>query len=151
MLKSVLAAALAAGLVVALAAPGLAGSEIRLAQAAPSKPLTPQQQKMKDCAGKWQDEKAKTGVKGRAAYRKFMGDCLKKAPPERTPAIEAGQGSTGLSGPRPHGCTRHALIKIPRASARGRGCESIGKCYAAATYGDLPFPLSSLPPPSGDR
>ena len=80
MLKSVLAAALAAGLVVALAAPGLAGSEIRLAQAAPSKPLTPQQQKMKDCAGKWQDEKARTGVKGRAAYRKFMGDCLKKAP-----------------------------------------------------------------------
>ena len=49
MLKSVLAAALAAGLVVALAPPGLAGSEIRLAQAAPSKPLTPQQQKMKDC------------------------------------------------------------------------------------------------------
>jgi hypothetical protein len=43
MLKSVLAAALAAGLVVALAPPGLAGSEIRLAQAAPSKPLTPQQ------------------------------------------------------------------------------------------------------------
>src|SRR5262249_20239779 len=35
---------------------------------------------MKDCAGKWQDEKARTGVKGRAAYRKFMGDCLKKAP-----------------------------------------------------------------------
>ena len=75
-MKSVLAAALAAGLVVALAPPGLAGSEIRLAQTAPSKPLTPQQQKMKE----WQDEKAKTGVKGRAAYRKFMGDCLKKAP-----------------------------------------------------------------------
>jgi hypothetical protein len=80
MLKSVLAAALAAGLVVAFATPGLAGSEMRLAQAAPSKPLTPQQQKMKDCAGKWLDEKAKTGVKGRAAYRKFMGDCLKKTP-----------------------------------------------------------------------
>jgi hypothetical protein len=26
------------------------------------------------------DDKAKTGVKGRAAYRKFMGDCLKKPP-----------------------------------------------------------------------
>jgi len=25
-------------------------------------------------------DKAKTGVKGRTAYRKFMGDCLKKAP-----------------------------------------------------------------------
>src|SRR5262249_40120424 len=68
-----------AGLVVALAPPSLVWSEIRLAQAAPSKPLTPQQ-KMKECAGKWQDEKAKTGVKGRTAYRKFMGDCLKKAP-----------------------------------------------------------------------
>jgi hypothetical protein len=80
MLKSVLAAALAAGLVVAVAPPGLAASEMRLAEAAAPKPLTPQQQKMKDCAAKWQDEKAKTGVKGRAAYRKFMGDCLKKVP-----------------------------------------------------------------------
>src|SRR5262249_14500346 len=41
--------------------------------------MTPQQQKMKDC-GKWQDEKSKTGAKGRTAYRKFMGECLKKAP-----------------------------------------------------------------------
>jgi len=80
MLKSVLAAALAAGLVVAVAPPGLAASEMRLAEPAPPKPLTPQQQKMKDCAAKWQDEKAKTGVKGRTAYRKFMGDCLKKVP-----------------------------------------------------------------------
>jgi hypothetical protein len=61
MLKRVLAAALAAGLVIALAPPAVAGSEIRLAQAAPSKPLMPQQQKMKDCVGKWQDEKAKKG------------------------------------------------------------------------------------------
>jgi hypothetical protein len=53
---------------------------MRLAEPAPPKPLTPQQQKMKDCAAKWQDEKAKTGVKGRTAYRKFMGDCLKKVP-----------------------------------------------------------------------
>jgi hypothetical protein len=80
MLKSVLAAALAAGLVVAVAPPGLAVSKMRVAEAAPSKPLSPQQQKMKDCAGKWQEEKAKTGVKGRTAYRKFMGECLKKAP-----------------------------------------------------------------------
>lgn len=42
--------------------------------------MTPQQQKMKDCAGKWQDEMAKTGAKGCTAYRKFMGECLKKAP-----------------------------------------------------------------------
>jgi hypothetical protein len=42
--------------------------------------MTLQQQKMKDCAGKWQDKKAKTGAKGRTAYRKFKGECLKKAP-----------------------------------------------------------------------
>jgi hypothetical protein len=42
--------------------------------------MTPQQQKMKDCAGKWRDEKTKAGVTGRTAYRKFMGECLKKAP-----------------------------------------------------------------------
>ena len=34
--------------------------------------MTPQQQ--------WQDERVKTGAKGRTAYRKFMGECLKKAP-----------------------------------------------------------------------
>ena len=41
--------------------------------------MTPQQQKMKDRAGKWRDEKTTTGAKGRTAYRKFMGECLKKA------------------------------------------------------------------------
>jgi hypothetical protein len=44
---------------------------------AQEKKTTPQQQKMKDCAGKWKDEKAKTGAKGRAAYRTFMSGCLK--------------------------------------------------------------------------
>jgi hypothetical protein len=44
---------------------------------AQDKPLTPQQQKMKDCAGKWKEEKAKTNVKGREAYRTFMGSCMK--------------------------------------------------------------------------
>src|SRR5262249_37445864 len=43
--------------------------------------MTPQQQKMKDCAGKWQEEKAKTGRKGRTPYRKFMGECLKEKGP----------------------------------------------------------------------
>ncbi len=33
---------------------------------------------MKDCAAKWGDEKAKTGAKGSAAYRKFMSNCLKQ-------------------------------------------------------------------------
>ena len=52
---------------VALAQPGLAQD----------KPLTPQQQKMKDCAAKWKEEKAKTNAKGREAYRTFLGSCLK--------------------------------------------------------------------------
>ena len=42
-----------------------------------AKPLTPQQQKMKDCAGKWKEEKATKHVSGRAAYRAFMKECLK--------------------------------------------------------------------------
>ena len=82
MLKTVFAAALAAGLLSAVVAPTLAAPEMRVAQAAAPKAaapkqLTPQQQKMKDCAAKWNDEKAKTGAKGGAAYRKFMGGCLK--------------------------------------------------------------------------
>ncbi|HVY58233.1 MAG TPA: PsiF family protein [Xanthobacteraceae bacterium] len=47
------------------------------AQDKPEKKVTAQQQKMKDCAVKWKDEKAKTGVKGREAYRKFLSTCLK--------------------------------------------------------------------------
>jgi hypothetical protein len=42
-----------------------------------AKKLTPQQQKMKDCAAKWQDEKKAKKVSGRDAYRKFMSGCLK--------------------------------------------------------------------------
>ena len=42
-----------------------------------AKPLTPQQQKMKDCAGKWKEEKVTKKVSGRAAYNKFMSGCLK--------------------------------------------------------------------------
>lgn len=44
---------------------------------AAEKKLTPQQQKMKDCAAKWKDEKATKKVSGRAAYNKFMSGCLK--------------------------------------------------------------------------
>jgi hypothetical protein len=81
MLKTVCASLLAASLLAAFVSSTLAAPEIRVAQAAAPKAapkqLTPQQQKMKDCAAKWQDEKAKTGVKGRAAYRKFLSTCLK--------------------------------------------------------------------------
>ncbi len=41
------------------------------------KELTPQQQKMKDCAVKWGDEKKAKKVSGRKAYNEFMSGCLK--------------------------------------------------------------------------
>ena len=41
------------------------------------KPLTAQQQKMKDCGAKWQDEKKAKGVSGKTAYQKFLSTCLK--------------------------------------------------------------------------
>ena len=42
-----------------------------------AKPLTAQQQKMKDCGAKWQDEKKAKGVKCKAAYQTFLSGCLK--------------------------------------------------------------------------
>lgn len=71
MIKRVGAAVLAAAFVAVVA--------LATAGAQEKKALTPQQQKMKVCAAQWKDEKAKTGAKGRDAYRKFIGDCLKKA------------------------------------------------------------------------
>ena len=41
------------------------------------KELSPQQQKMKDCAAKWGDEKKAKKVSGRKAYNEFMSTCLK--------------------------------------------------------------------------
>jgi hypothetical protein len=41
------------------------------------KELSPQQQKMKDCAGKWGEEKKAKKVSGRKAYNEFMSGCLK--------------------------------------------------------------------------
>jgi hypothetical protein len=41
------------------------------------KALTPQQQKMKDCAGKWGEEKKAKKVSGKKAYSSFMSGCLK--------------------------------------------------------------------------
>jgi psiF repeat len=67
MIRQVLAAAMASAFLAAAAAP---------AAGAQDKPPTPQQQKMKDCAVKWKDEKAKTGAKGRDAYRTFMRGCM---------------------------------------------------------------------------
>jgi hypothetical protein len=41
------------------------------------KKVSAQQQKMKDCAGKWGDYKKEKNVKGRTEHRKFMSGCLK--------------------------------------------------------------------------
>ena len=41
------------------------------------KKLTPQQQKMKNCSAKWQDEKKAKKVSGKEAHNKFMSGCLK--------------------------------------------------------------------------
>jgi hypothetical protein len=68
MMRRVVAAAFAAAFLSAALAP-MARAE--------DKPLTPQQQKMKDCAAQWKDEKAKTDATGRAAYRTFLSACLK--------------------------------------------------------------------------
>jgi len=82
MLKTVFASLVAASLSAAFVAPTFATPDVKMAQAAAPKAaapkqITPQQQKMKDCGAKWQDEKTKTGAKGRAAYRKFLSACLK--------------------------------------------------------------------------
>ena len=41
------------------------------------RPLTAQQQKLKDCGAKWQEEKKAKGVKGLEAWNKFRSDCMK--------------------------------------------------------------------------
>ena len=45
--------------------------------AAAKKEMTPQQQKMKDCAAKWGEEKKTKNVSGRKAHNEFMSACLK--------------------------------------------------------------------------
>ena len=45
--------------------------------AAVKKEMSPQQQKMKDCAAKWGEEKKTKNVSGRKAHNEFMSTCLK--------------------------------------------------------------------------
>lgn len=86
MIKSILAAALATALMTTPFTPALAQATTQKPAAttaapaptpAPAKKLTAQQQKMKDCGAKWQEEKKAKGVKGKAAYQKFLSTCLK--------------------------------------------------------------------------
>ena len=81
MLKIVLAAAMATALIAAPVASAYAQAAAPAAKTEKkaAKTLTPQQQKMKDCAGKWKEEKATKKVSGRTAYNKFMSGCLKGA------------------------------------------------------------------------
>ena len=41
------------------------------------KETSPQQQKMKDCAAKWGEEKKTKSVSGKKAHNEFMSACLK--------------------------------------------------------------------------
>ena len=83
MLKRTLAAALSAaffvtataGMVIVPVNP--AAAEMAAKPEPKKKELTPQQQKMKDCAAKWGVEKAEKKVSGRKAYNAFMSTCLK--------------------------------------------------------------------------
>lgn len=83
MFKHLLAAAVAAALVAAPAAPSAHAqaatekSQTKKPKKTAKKELSPQQQKMKDCAAKWGDHKKEKKVKGRAEYNKFMSGCLK--------------------------------------------------------------------------
>jgi hypothetical protein len=82
MLKHLLAAAVAAALIGAPLAPALAqATTTEKTEKKPAtkakKPLTAQQQKMKDCGPKWAEYKKEKKVKGRTEYRKFMSTCLK--------------------------------------------------------------------------
>jgi hypothetical protein len=72
MISRLVAATAAALLIGTATAPTSAWAEM-----AKKKELTPQQQKMKDCAAKWKDEKKAKNVSGRKAYNEFMSKCLK--------------------------------------------------------------------------
>lgn len=67
--RMMMVAAAIACMAVATALPGMA-------ETAP-KPLTPQQQKMKDCGAEWQKMKADGTAKG-MKWADFRKDCLKK-------------------------------------------------------------------------
>ena len=80
MLKHILAAAVATAQITAPLAPAFAQAATEKSEKAPKKSgkkLTAQQQKMKDCAAKWKDEKKAKNVSGRKAYNEFMSKCLK--------------------------------------------------------------------------
>jgi hypothetical protein len=74
MLKFVLTAVTATSLM-------MPAANAQYMQAAPTeppkaaKPLSPKQQKAKDCRAQWKEAKKTSNVKGRAAYQNFMKSC----------------------------------------------------------------------------
>jgi hypothetical protein len=56
----------------------LGGGKLKSGKVTNPKPMSPQQQKMQDCAAKWKEEKANSRAKAPAAYNKFMSACLNK-------------------------------------------------------------------------
>ena len=67
----------AAAVAVRLAAAATLTSAATAKKADAKKELTPQQQKMKDCAAKWGEEKKAKKVSGKKAHDEFMSTCLK--------------------------------------------------------------------------
>lgn len=81
-LSRMLAIATASVFLIGAAAPTVVFAEMakeptKKSEKKETKKLTPQQQKMKDCAGKWGQEKKAKKVSGRKAYNEFMSGCLK--------------------------------------------------------------------------
>jgi Ni/Co efflux regulator RcnB len=77
-LRSIFAAAVAVCLVAAPTAAGAAtAKKEETKKETTKKELSPQQQKMKDCAAKWGDEKKAKKVSGKKAHNEFMSTCLK--------------------------------------------------------------------------
>jgi len=77
-LRSIFAAAVAVCLAAAPTVAGAAAAKKEETKKEETKKeLSPQQQKMKDCAAKWGDEKKAKKVSGRKAYNEFMSTCLK--------------------------------------------------------------------------
>jgi hypothetical protein len=75
--RSIFAAAVAVSLAAAPTLTSAATAKKEETKKETKKELTPQQQKMKDCAAKWGDEKKTKKVSGRKAYNEFMSTCLK--------------------------------------------------------------------------
>jgi hypothetical protein len=105
-----LAVIMAAGLVASGLVVALPPASALAETSAKEKTMTPQQRKMKECAVKWGEEKAKTDKKGRAAYNEFMRGCPKKSPGRlKNRYLKGRLGTPGgmATGPHPRPIARY--------------------------------------------